>query len=267
MVGWPDGHFYSPVPSQEDLEHGSAVGNPLEGLTYSLTDDRDSSITRFNEVRRFLDVSKESFGHYTTQNDQFNKADAIWLAGFLVSERPSKILEVGSGWSTSMMIDTIDAAGLDAEITSVEPFPERLLEAVPNFEKNCKLVRQKLQETEIDNLRLDGVDLLFIDSSHVVKFNSDVLFEAFSLLPKLRPGALVHVHDIFYPWEYPEHWRQEGRWWTEIYLLRALLCNSSRYEVVSWPSALAQIDPATWCKYFLPDCGPQGGSIWLRVLS
>lgn len=203
---------------------------------------------------------------YRSDNDQFNIGDAMVLAGFIAEAEPHLTLEVGSGWSTAMMLDTIDAANLSTQLTCVEPFPERLLEAVPNFREKHELIDSRLQDAQLDDDFVSSVDLLLIDSSHVGKYRSDVLYELFELLPKLKSGTLVHIHDVFYPWEYPSEWLAEGRYWNEGYLLRALLMNSSRYAIESWPSALRNLDAKRWDDELSSVLHLGGGSIWIRVL-
>lgn len=262
---WPDGHFYSPVPSESDLARERPIGDPFGGISYDIEKDVERSLERLRLLEEIVPLSFESFGNYHTTNDQFNKADASFLGSFIVSERPARIVEVGSGWSTCMISATVGAANLQTKIAAVEPFPSRLFEALPNFPRG-DLQECKIQDVGPLSFGLSDVDLLFIDSSHVVKYQSDVLYEVFEWIPNLRKGALIHFHDIFYPWEYPKAWRDEGRFWNEIYMLRALLQDSDRLEIVSWPSAIMNIREEIWDSQFGPNLGAAGGSIWLRVL-
>ena len=107
-------------------------------------------------------------------------------------------------------------------------------------------------------------DVLFIDSTHVSRIGSDVNRLFFEILPRLRPGVLIHVHDVFYPFEYPRHWIMEGRAWNEIYVLRAFLEFNDRFEIVLFNTYLTQNQ-----RHFIQERFPlclanEGGSLWLR---
>ena len=110
---------------------------------------------------------------------------------------------------------------------------------------------------------LDEGDILFIDSSHVARTGGDVPWEYFRILPKLKSGVVIHIHDIFYPFEYPEEWILKGRAYDEAFILRALLMNTNTYEILFFNHMMAQK-----CEDMYEDLGIKhlmgGGSIWLR---
>jgi hypothetical protein len=115
-------------------------------------------------------------------------------------------------------------------------------------------------------LALERNDILFIDSSHVVKIGSDVNFLLGEVLPRLRPGVYVHVHDIFYPFEYPEAWIAEGRVWGEAYALKAFLTFNATFEIVLFNTYLERFHREIFERE-MPLClRNEGGSIWLRRL-
>jgi Methyltransferase domain len=172
---------------------------------------------------------------------------------------------VGSGYSTAVALDEADTnPGLSGlEITCIEPFPERLLGLL--FESDAgrlKILRQPVQNVNAAAYeRLGPQDVLFIDSTHVVKAGSDVVWLFLHVLPRLAAGVVVHVHDVFWPFEYPAQWLRQRRDWTEAYLVHAFLAGNTGWEILFFPSWLWQ------CK---PDLVPQPlaqerpGSIWLR---
>ena len=162
---------------------------------------------------------------YQTDNDFFGWTDSqLWYA-LLATRRPRRVVEVGSGWSTALLLDACDREGLETTVTAIEPFPERLRSVMRDGDADRITVRQhKVQDMPADELAdLHAGDVLFVDSTHVAKIGSDVNHLVFDVFPRLPPGVLVHVHDIAYPFEYPQEWVEEGRAWNEAYLLRAFL--------------------------------------------
>ncbi|MFC5740415.1 class I SAM-dependent methyltransferase [Dyella tabacisoli] len=164
------------------------------------------------------------------ENGQFGDLDARMLVGMLQAFRPKRVIEVGSGFSTMVMNQVAGEkfAG-QMQVTAIEPFPRPFLGALPHV----KLIQSKVQDVDPQVFAaLESGDVLFIDSSHVSKTGSDVNHLFFEVLPFLRAGVLIHVHDIWLPLDYPQDWvLAEGRSWTEQYLLRALLTGSTMYQV------------------------------------
>jgi hypothetical protein len=124
---------------------------------------------------------------------------------------------------------------------------------------------QEVALARFEQLRRD--DVLFIDTSHVAKTGGDVPFLYHEVLPRLRPGVVVHIHDIFLPWDYPEDWVLAGRAWNEQYVVKSFLAFNGAYEVllgIGWlstyhPDVLAEAVPG------FPQSTPDGGaSLWLR---
>src|SRR6185295_14291779 len=116
----------------------------------------------------------------------------------------------------------------------IEPYPDlvkRLLR--PDDFDRVQFIRSLVQDVPLKIFDvLEANDILFIDSSHVCKVGSDVYHELFRILPRLRPGVIIHFHDIFWPFEYPEDWLREGRAWNELYLMRAFLQHNEAYEIL-----------------------------------
>ncbi|PON13546.1 hypothetical protein C2W62_33810 [Candidatus Entotheonella serta] len=141
-------------------------------------------------------------------------------------QHPRRVIEIGSGFSSSVMLDVNDLF-LDnsVQFTFIEPYPERLFEQFRDDDQQRHTVIEKpLQDVLLSLFReLSAGDILFIDSSHVVKIGSDVAYILFHILPALQSGVLIHFHDILWPFEYPEDWIFEGRAWNEAYVLRSFL--------------------------------------------
>ncbi len=181
--------------------------------------------------------------------------------------KPARIIEVGSGFSSALMLDTRDQhTDWESQFTFIEPFPDRLNNLLRETDRtSVQLIESPVQQVDPKLFQtLKAGDLLFIDSSHVSKIGSDVNLLFFEILPKLAAGVYIHIHDIFWPFGYPVEWIREGRAWNEAYLLRAfLVCNAS-FEICLWNSLVAN-KYNSWmrqnCPFFLEN---SGGSFYMR---
>jgi predicted O-methyltransferase YrrM len=198
------------------------------------------------------------------ENTMYLAADAAVYRAMLRHLRPSRVLEVGSGYSTAIALDTANSHLSGLKLRCVEPHPDRLLDLLERGDRveldRCFI--QDLPLEEYDTLR-DG-DVLFIDSTHVVKPGSDVIWLFLRVLPRLSPGVVVHVHDIFWPFEYPPEWLAEQRNWTESYLLHAFLAGNRSWEILLFSSWLWRHRTELVPKR-LSAGAP--GSIWLRKVA
>ncbi len=186
-------------------------------------------LSEFSE--RLMQISEtanaEALGEPDWENTFFSALDAITLYGFLGSRKPSRYIEVGSGNSTKFARRAIRDLDLDTQIISVDPSPRAEVDALCD-----RVIRQPLEDVDtalFDELKTG--DVLFIDSSHRVFENSDVTVFFLEILPRLKPGVVVHIHDVFLPFDYPRLWMD--RHYSEQYLLAAyLLAGYSRLEVL-----------------------------------
>jgi hypothetical protein len=157
------------------------------------------------------------------------------------------------------------------QMTFIEPYPERLFSFLKDADKNTATVLvNKVQEVPLDPfLALEENDILFIDSSHVVKVGSDVNHLVFEILPRLKKGVWIHFHDIFFPFELPQHWIVDHKkFWNESYLLRAFLMNNDSYEITLFNTFL-QKTFRSWFDQEMPECllgEDPTGSIWIRKM-
>jgi len=181
--------------------------------------------------------------------------------------KPKTIIEVGSGFSSCMTLDTNELYfGGSIATTFIEPYPELLMSLIKNTDKSkIKVIPARLQDVDFDEFEtLQANDILFIDSTHVGKINSDVNRIFFDILPRLSPGVHIHFHDIFFPFEYPKAWIYEGRAWNEAYLLRAFLQYNNKFSVVLINTFVEHFHKAFFQKK-MPLCLKNtGGSLWMR---
>ncbi len=163
---------------------------------------------------------------YDPGNDQFPPQDAAALYALVRHRRPARMVEVGCGWSTTVTARAIRDADLPTELTCIEPYPRDFLRRLPEV---SSLRVEKVEHTPWSVFGALGAgDVLFIDSSHVVKTGSDVAHLLLEVVPRLPAGVVVHVHDVFLPQDYPEGWVRAGFNWNEQYLLQALLVGNER---------------------------------------
>jgi len=167
-------------------------------------------------------------------NGAFDSGDAEYWYQIIRAKKPERIYEIGSGHSTLMAISAIvknqeDDPSYKCEHICIEPFEMPWLE-----EAGVSVVRKKVEEVDISFFsRLQEDDILFIDSSHIIRPQGDVLHEYLEVLPSLNDGVIVHVHDIFSPKNYPAQWLQdEVRLWNEQYLLEAFLTGNRRWKII-----------------------------------
>lgn len=261
---FPMGHFYNPVPSEEDIERFIANRpHPRElpgiDLNYAVQQSYHKALSQFQDGYVWKPQKQEGLDFYW-DNDQFTDGCSYTVYAFLRLVRPARVIEVGSGYSTAIMEDT-NRLYLDRsmKITCIEPYPDRLYATWGDrVEEHVKLYRKCLQDVDLSLFdELQSGDLCFIDSSHVAKLGSDVCRIFFELLPRLKEGVYIHFHDILYPFEYPDAWLRENRAWNEAYMLRAFLENNPDYEILYWGTCLMALEESLKDRNL-------GGSIWLR---
>jgi len=266
------GHFYSPIVNPKEARQRAAQlwknNNDMGGIDLQ-EDDQLALLELLGMHKRSIDYpierSKTTLGYYYS-NDQFPVLDAEFLHVLLCHFRPRTMIEVGCGFS-SLITANVNEHILSSSIdfTCIEPYPRKFLtDGVPGI---TRLVQKKVEDVELSFFdRLNDGDILFIDSSHVSKTGSDVNYLFFDVLPRLKKGVIVHIHDIFFPDEYPKEWVvDQGRNWNEQYILRAFLQYNTNWKVM-WAShfmgtrhrnAVQNVFP----RY--PKLGG-GGSFWIK---
>jgi hypothetical protein len=272
----PNGHFYSPIPSLDDVKRDwSRIFRPDVGrpIGIDLRESEQLALLRtFAGLQADLPFEdKPTNGlRFGFENPAYSYSDALFLNATLRHFKPSRLIEVGSGHSSCMTLDTNDI-WLDGKMqcTFIEPYPELLTSLLkPEDLERITVLPTRVQDVGLDVFReLDAGDVLFIDSTHVSKVGSDVNYLFLEVLPSLNADVLIHVHDVFYPFEYPCDWILDGRAWNELYLLRALLQQSAAYEIVLMNSFLAHEHRGELGNNMPLALKNPGGSIWLRKKS
>ena len=179
-------------------------------------------------------------------NGFFERVDAEIAYALVRQRKPQRVIEIGSGNTTLVNAAAMRknaAEGFPGELFAIEPYPAPYLkQGLPGL---TRLIPVKVQDAPFDLfLSLRAGDILFIDSSHVVSMDSDVLYELLGILPKLAPGVLIHFHDIFSPLDYPEKFVKRNLcFWGEQYMLEAFLSFNSAFKVVWAGSAMQRFHP------------------------
>jgi len=269
------GHFYSPIPSIEEVREREAELFDTSRQDLGAIDLNEKEqilllqdISKYYADQPFPAERKPSLRYYWP-NMQFGFSDAFFLHAMMRRVKPRKIIEVGSGYSSCAMLDTNDAF-LDQSVsfTFIEPDTARLRSLLfPSDLQKLKIIERRVQQVSPEDLAaLEDGDILFIDSSHVSKVGSDVHHIVFKVLPLLKRGVYVHFHEVIYPFEYIAKWVYDGKAWNESYLLHAFLQYNSAFKIELWPNFLARFHPELFAT--MPLCLPGPGlSIWLRKVA
>lgn len=278
-LGWhlTRNHFYSPIPDTRHLPtQRFAEPSSLPGVDLDLEHQAkflDDVIARFRPEYDAFPGERDPLAsnEYWYQNDWFTGIDAAVAWAFVRHYRPKRVLEVGSGMSTRLFaraLATNQAGGASvARLQSIDPYAsDEMRAAHPPL---TELITEPVQTMPVALFEeLQSADILFVDSSHVLRVGSDVQFLFMEILPRLKPGVFVHFHDIFLPFEYPRAWLTDlWRFWTEQYVLAAFLAFNRAFEVVWASHAMHRSSPARLAaamNRYDPDAEVAGGSFWIR---
>lgn len=263
-------HYYDPLINLRRLQRPLDAPRAIAGLDLALAQSRD-----FVAGLQGLDMPGQASPPTTAEpgydpsNTMFCPLDAGVLYGIVQHYRPRRIIEVGCGMSTLVFRMAIEALttldpGYRCEHCCIEPFEAPWLERLP-----VRVLRLQAEHAPLDLIRsLEAGDILFIDSSHVIRPQGDVVIETLEWLGNLAPGVIVHIHDIYTPHDYPDSLLRTHRFiWTEQYMVEAFLCFNNAFEVLAPVHALWR-DATEWAHAICPSQAQAGrtvpSSLWLR---
>jgi hypothetical protein len=264
-------HYYEPLFQNSALSSSLSQDRSLPGIDWNQPKQLaflDRLTFRTELVKMKWDEPPATPNGFYVHNGGFESGDAEFLYQFLRATKPRRVIEIGSGNSTKVAMQALrrntEESGIEVVHTCIEPYEMDWLESVPQIE----VIRRKVEDCDLDwSKELCDGDLLFIDSSHMIRPQGDVLKEYLDIFPQLASGVYIHVHDIFSPKDYPRQWVvDEVRFWNEQYLLEALLSNSNRYEVIGALNYLkhSQYDRMKEvCPYLTAEREP--GSFYMKV--
>lgn len=235
-------HYYEPLINTSVLRKSLGEPRRLTGIDWNIKNQTDLlEKFRYREemAERFLPAKEDEHVESAPRkfhfgNDAFESGDAdVWYS-IIRHFRPGRIIEIGSGYSTLVAREALDEnskkdPNYTCEHCCIEPYEQPWLDQTA-----AKILRQRVEE--IDPVFFKDLvenDILFIDSSHVIRPQGDVLYEYLEILPALNSGVIVHIHDIFSPRDYPEDWiKKYKRLWNEQYLLEAFLSLNDSFEIL-----------------------------------
>jgi len=282
------GHFYSVIPKID------AAYNNNETKFLNLDFNDENHICILDEINNYLEKFDETFGEnndsnlkletriqnrqqnmqYSLMNGAFEWMDARLLHYYLQKQKPQKIIEIGSGNSTLLTYNTKKMFNLNFDITCIEPYPFDFLKKL-NKNNELTLIEERLENIDLTLFEtLEENDILFIDSSHVLKLDSDVMYYFTKIFPLLKKGVLIHIHDIFFPYDYPTDWLTAGRFWNEQYFLYVFLQYNTRFRIefsnnyskFKFYDKLKEIQKNMYeIKNNITNDVFSGGSIWLKT--
>ena len=228
-------HYYEPLFNEAHIRYPLSDDRNLPGIDWNVKEQLEIlDKFQFNEELRDIPITAKDDLTFSIDNVPFGPGDAEYLYNLIRLKKPAKIFEIGSGHSTLMAIRAViknegEVSGCKCKHVCIEPYE------MPWLEKSgVTVIRQKLEDVGKEMFaELDENDILFIDSSHVIRPQGDVLFEYLELLPSLARGVIVHIHDIFSPKDYPDTWiKEEVRFWNEQYLLEAFLTSNRDWRII-----------------------------------
>lgn len=264
-------HYYEPlINPKKHLKKSLRDDRYLPCIDFNI-DEQLKLISDFNYNNELLKIplneDKSNFGFYYN-NGSYESGDAEFLYNLIRHFKPNRIIEIGSGYSTLMARNAIkqnqnENQEYSCEHICVEPYEMPWLENL-----NIKLVRELVENLEINFFqKLRKNDILFIDSSHVIRPQGDVNFEILNLLPSLNSGVVIHIHDIFTPKDYPDDWViKEHRLWNEQYLLEAFLTSNKDFRIIGALNYLSHNYKKEFedkCPVFAKQQGREPGAFWM----
>jgi predicted O-methyltransferase YrrM len=270
--GWhlQPNHYYWPLNDVEFLRAHPELWHD-RGLPAGVDWDLDGQVAFARELAasygELADVAArpaavDMSSEITFVNGAFPHADACAYYGLVRARQPRRVVEIGSGWSTIFLAHALTRNERPAAVTLIEPEPDRrLLARIP---RDWDVRKSLLQFADLGVFEALGPgDVCFYDGSHVTRTASDVNWFFFEVLPRLKPGVLVHVHDIYWPDDYHDQWIYgDGLSWNEQYVLQAFLMHNDAYRVRLANHMLFRTREAEVRKIY--PSWPDGGSVWLE---
>ncbi len=263
-------HYYEPMFNSKKLRYSLRKDRALPGIQLNVPFQL-SLLKTFVYNKEILELKSLPSNQlvFDFLNGSYQSGDAEFLYNIIRHFRPHKIIEIGSGYSTLMAQHSLsknkeEDPNYNCAHTCIEPFHHDWLEKLP-----IKIVRMMVEEIDLQVFcELKENDILFIDSSHMIRPQGDVLFEYLTILPSLAKGVIVHIHDIFTPKDYLDQWLMKGKvFWNEQYLLEAFLSNNDAFEIIGALNYLKHNhydDLAKVCPLLTHDREP--GAFWMKKI-
>jgi hypothetical protein len=273
-LAYPPGHFYSPIcdPAELKRRYRDPDTTPPPSALPGIDLAHDAQVQVWEKLVPYFANARALFAQdekrYQNSSQSYSVGDATIYCCMLQYLRPTQMIEIGSGSSSALALDTFDRFFTERpRCCFIDPYPALLRSMLnPEDSTTVEIIESPIQDVSLT--RFDALgrnDILFIDSTHIVKTGSDVAHELFEILPRLRAGVVVHFHDIFYPFEYPREWALDLNYsWNEIYALRALLMSNRDWEIVFFNDYFSRFEQARVARDAPEILENPGGGLWLR---
>jgi predicted O-methyltransferase YrrM len=274
----PSGHYSAPLPDLREMQQKSAqifdrTLTEIPGLDLQIQ-KQIGLLGAFSNYCADFPFQSGAHLRYQYPNMYFGMSDSAVLYSVMRHFRPEKIVEIGSGYSSAVMLDVNDLFfGGDIELTFMEPYPERLnslIENGGNPDRQANKIRHKIFHALVQEVpltifqELKKNDILFIDSSHLLKPGSDVAHIFYNVLPTLAPGVIIHFHDILWPFEYPIDWYFKGIFCNEAHYLRVFLQYNNHFQILFFNNYMTAHHAETCRKSMSPLLFDTTTSLWLQ---
>jgi hypothetical protein len=269
-------HYYEPLFKMSRIKKSLKEDRVLPGIDFN-EEEQLAILEKFDYNDELLEYPREKPNDYSPplfyyNNKNFKSGDAEYLYNIIRLYKPSKIVEIGSGFSTLIAHEAVlkneqEDGNSTCEHICIEPYQRDWLE-----DTGVNVIRQPVEQIEIEWFsRLNRNDILFIDSSHIIRPQGDVLFEYLRILPVLNSGVTIHIHDIFTPKDYPAEWLfKKVRLWNEQYLLEAFLSFNTKFKIIGALNYLShhyRIELSAKCPIFCKEHDSrEPGSMWLQKI-
>lgn len=270
---WPlADHYYHPmINPQKHLTHSLRDNRYLPGIDWNVQEQLALlSQFRYNDEFTNIPLRRTDKIEYYFDNATYLSGDAEYLYNIIRYKKPGKIIEIGSGFSTMMAQKAINMNKVEnnhytCSHICIEPYE------MPWLEKTgVEVLRKRVEEFPVSFFQqLAENDILFIDSSHIIRPQGDVLYEYLHILPSLKPGVIIHVHDIFSPKDYLNDWVNSRILWNEQYLLEAYLSNNKHVKIIGALNYLFhnhQPELLAKCPVLAQDTQREPGAFWMQTI-
>jgi predicted O-methyltransferase YrrM len=273
---FPPGHYYSVIIDVEAIKKREKEiwknenVDAIEGIDLH-SENQLKLVKEFETYYSELPFKEQKTANlrYYLDNLFYPHTDGIIFYSIIRHFKPKQIIEIGSGYSSALILDTNNLFFDNAiKLTFIDPYPERLYSLISdNDKKATTIIESDVQLISLEVFeKLNAGDILFVDSTHVAKTGSDVNYILFEILPRLKSGVLIHFHDIFFPFEYPRDWVFKGKNWNEDYFLKAFLMYNHNFEIKFFSNYLHMLHKDAFKN--MPLCyngyNNYGGSLWIE---
>lgn len=267
-------HYYQPLINPKNhLKKSLRLNRILPGIDFNIHEQLDI-LSKFNFNKELLEFPVNNRNEikgvkFVYNNGNYVFGDAEYLYNMIRHFKPRNIIEIGSGYSTLMALNAIDKNKFENKNYQcnhfcIEPYEMSWLET-----KNVIVIRKKVEDVDVSFFsQLQANDILFIDSSHIIRPQGDVLYEYLELLPVLNKGVIIHIHDIFTPKDYLDEWVYERHLlWNEQYLLEAFLSFNNKFKIIGAANYLShnyRNEFFAKCPVFSKHTDKEPGAFWIQ---